>query len=416
MKKILCMVLALVMALSLVACGNTSSDSQDNSGNSGNSTTNNTSDDSQSNDTGTSGEKIKIGYFTDMSSADGYIGMAGYYALQDRIEELNAAGGLLGQQIELIAYDNAGKNEEVVNIVNKLCYADKVNVIIGPTSSSHAIAATPIVNEAQIPMISLSATNSAVTVDDAGNVQPYVFRVCFIDPYQGTAMADFAYNDLGNPVVGTLAPLEDSYAQGLKTYFIEQYTQIGGTVAKDLGYRANEVEFRAQLTDMADAGVEVVFVPCTAYKDAAFMAQQASDLGYEFTWLFGDAVYSQELLTNVGSLLDGKCYLSNGITDIDGTYDEYYAAFNEKHPDQSANIYALYAMDCMAAVEYAITNGNSADSNSIRDQFENMENVPLFTFTMTMEKDTHNPHNKPVSIMTIEDGAYKLYKEYIPED
>ena len=73
-------------------------------------------------------------------------------------------------------------------------------------------------------------------------------------------------------------------------------------------------------------------------------------------------------------------------------------------------------MDCMAATEYAITNGNSADPNSIRDQFENMENVPLFTFTMTMEKDTHNPHNKPVSIMTIEDGAYKLFKEYVPSN
>lgn len=413
MKKILCMVLALIMVLSLAACGGNNAGSQNGANTGSNASTdgNNTPDDSGD----ASGETIKIGYFTDMSSADGYIGMAGFYALQDRIEELNAEGGLLGRQLELIAYDNAGKNEEVVNIVNKLCYADKVNVIIGPTSSSHAIAAAPIVNEAQIPMISLSATNAAVTVDENGNVQPYVFRVCFIDPYQGTAMADFAYNDLENPVIGTLAPLEDSYAQGLKTYFIEQYTGLGGTVAKDLGYRAGEVEYRAQLTDMADAGVEVVFVPCTAYKDAAFMAQQASDLGYEFTWLFGDAVYSQELLTNVGSLLDGKCYLSNGITDIDGTYDEYYDAFNKKHTDQSANIYALYAMDCMMATEYAITNGNSADSNSIRDQFENMENVPLFTFNMTMEKDTHNPHNKPVSIMTIEDGAYKLFKEYTPE-
>lgn len=413
MKRVLSILLAMLMVLSLVACGDNGAN---NGGSSGGNTTGGDTTGGDTTGGDTSGDPIKIGYFTDMSSADGYIGMAGYYALEDRIAELNANGGLLGRQIELIAYDNAGKNEEVVNIVNKLCYADKVNVIIGPTSSSHAISAAPIVNEAQIPMISLSATNAAVTVDAEGNVQPYVFRVCFIDPYQGTAMADFAYNDLNNPVIGTLAPLEDSYAQGLKTYFIEQYTSLGGTVAKDLGYRANEVEFRAQLTDMANGGVEVVFVPCTAYKDAAFMVQQANDLGYDFTWMFGDAVYSQEMLDNVGDLLNGKCYLSNGITDIDGTYDEYYAAFNEKHAsqNQTANIYALYAMDCMAATEYAITNGNSADSNSIRDQFENMENVPLFTFTMTMEKDTHNPHNKPVSIMTIEDGAYKLYKEYTP--
>lgn len=216
MKKILSTVLALAMVVSLGACGSSGGGSSSGSGSG-------------------SGDTIKIGYFTDMSSADGYIGMAGRYAIEDRIEELNAQGGLLGKQLELVAYDNAGKNEEVVNIVNRLCYSDKVNVILGPTSSAHAIAAAPVVNEAGIPMISLSATNQAVTVDDNGNVQPYVFRVCFIDPYQGTALADFAYNDLGAPVVGSLAPLEDSYAQGLSSYFAEQYESLGGEIAKQLG-------------------------------------------------------------------------------------------------------------------------------------------------------------------------------------
>lgn len=396
MKKILSTVLALTMVVSLGACGSSGGGSGSSSERS-------------------SGDTIKIGYFSDMSSADGYIGMAGRYAIEDRIEELNAQGGLLGKQLELIAYDNAGKNEEVVNIVNRLCYSDKVNVILGPTSSAHAIAAAPVVNEAGIPMISLSATNQAVTVDDKGNIQPYVFRVCFIDPYQGTALADFAYNDLGAPVVGSLAPLEDSYAQGLSSYFAEQYEGLGGKIADQLGYRAGEVEFRAQLTDLANAGVEVVFVPCTAYKDAAFMVQQASDLGLDFTWLFGDAVYSNELLENVGDLLDGKCYLSNGVNDMGGQYDEYYASFNKKHTDQSANIYALYGMDAMMAAEYAITAGNSADPTSIRDQLENMKDAPLFTFTMTMEPETHNPHNKPVSILTIQNGEYQFYTEYTPE-
>lgn len=144
------------------------------------------------------------------------------------------------------------------------------------------------------------------------------------------------------------------------------------------------------------------------------MVQQAQELGCEFTWLFGDAVYSDELLENVGTLLDGKCYMTSGVTDLGGTYDEYYASFNAKHTNQTANIYALYAMDCMMATEYAITNGNSADPKSIRDQFENMNDVQLFTCKMTMEKDTHNPHNKPVSIVTIKDGAFKLFKEYTP--
>lgn len=359
---------------------------------------------------------IKLGYVGDLSSADAYIAQAGLYAVQDYVEELNAAGGLLGKQVQIIPYDIGRQNEEIVNAVTKLIHQDKVSGIIGPTASSHAIAATPVVNEGKVPMVSIAASNPSVTVDDNGNVQPYVFRVCMIDPYQGTALADFAYNDLGINKVGIIAPLENTYSQGLSLYFSEHFEAIGGEVAAQLGYRDNEVEFRAQLTDMASQGVSCLFIPASAYKDVSFMVKQADELGLRFTWLLGDGVYAQELIDNVGSLLDGCAYISTGITEVGGTYDDYYAKFNAKHSDQTANIYSLYAMDAMLAYEYAITSSNSSDPEQIRTALENMNNVSLFTCDFTMEADTHNPHNKPVSILTTKAGAFELYKVYEPTD
>lgn len=361
-------------------------------------------------------ETIKLGYIGDLSSSDAYIAQAGLYAVQDYVEELNANGGLLGMQVEIVPYDIGRQNEEVVNVVNKLIYMDRVSAIIGPTASVHAIAATPIVTQGQVPMVSIAASNPSVTVDANGKVQPFVFRVCMIDPYQGTALADFAYNELGAPVTGTIAPLENSYSQGLVSYFVEHYEALGGQVAKQLGYRDGEVEFRAQLTDLASEGVQCLFVTASAYRDAVFMVQQAQELGLDFTWLFGDAIYAQELIDNVGEALEGKCYISTGITESDGTYDEYYAAFNAKHSDKTANIYALYAMDAMKAIEYAINTSGSKDPVAIRDALENMVDVPVFTCSMTMEPDTHNPHNKPVSIITIQNGTFELYKVYTPQD
>lgn len=365
---------------------------------------------------GKSDETIKLGYIGDLSSADAYIAQAGLYAVQDYVEELNSAGGLLGKQVEIVPYDVGRYNDEVVNAVTKLIHQDKVSGIIGPTATAHAIAATPVINEGKIPMVATSASNPVVTVDQNGNVQPYIFRVCMIDSYQGTALADFAYNDLKINKVGIIAPLENTYSQGLSLYFAEHFEKIGGDVVAQLGYRDSEVEFRAQLTDLASQGVNCVFVPASAYKDVCFMVKQADELGFKFTWLLGDGVYAQELLDNVGTLLDGCAYISTGITEIGGTYDEYYEQFNAKHSDQTASIHALYAMDAMLAYEYAITTANSSDPEDIRTALENMENVPLFTCNFTMEPDTHNPHNKPVSIITTEDGVFNLYKVYEPTD
>lgn len=396
MKKFFALILTVALAFPLTACGKPSGNND--------------------NSSATNNDVIKIGVIGNMAGADAYIAYGGLYAMQDYVDELNEAGGLLGKQIEIIPYDIGSNNDEVVNAVNKLCYDDKVDVIIGPNSSQHTIASTPIVTAAKVPLIAISATNPSCTVDNDGNVQPYIFRVCMIDPYQGTALADFAYNKLNNPAVGIIAPVDNSYAQGLSNFFITRYEELGGSVVDTLGYKDNEVEFRAQLTNLANRGVTCVFVAAAAYKDAAFMAQQAKELGLNFSWLFGDGVYAQELIDNAGDILNGCSYLATGITDAGGTYDDYYAQFNAKHKDQTANIYSLYAMDAIMAYEYAVNTAGSVDGDAVCEALSNMVNVELFTGTMTMEPDTHNPHNKPVSIVTIKNGQFELFEVYQVED
>ncbi|MDP4109833.1 MAG: ABC transporter substrate-binding protein [Bacillota bacterium] len=359
---------------------------------------------------------VKIGFLGNLAGSDAYIGLASKMALEDYIKELNDKGGLLGRKIELITYDYSNDAAtESVNAANRLVNQDKVVAILGPSGSIAAVPIAPIVDAAKVPCITTSATNIKVTIDESGKVHPYMFRVCFIDPYQGTALADFAYKDLGIKKVASIAAIADPYGQGILQYFKEQFTKLGGTVVAELGYQLKDVEFRAQISEAANKGAEALIVPASAYKDAAMIAKQATALGLKFQYLFPDGVYASELLDVAGTELEGA-YISNGITEDDPALNEYKKQFAEKHPGQSANIYVAYTLDAMKLLEAAVNKAGSFDPVAIRDAVESSTDVQCFSDKLTMEPETHNPHNKTVSILKITGKKYELYKTYKPEN
>lgn len=362
------------------------------------------------------GDTVKIGFLGNLAGEEAYIGQAAKMALEDYLKDLNDKGGLLGKKLELVVYDySIDPPAEAVSATQRFCQQDKVIAIIGPSGSQPAIPMAPIVNEAHVPVIATSATNPKVTVDDNGKVHPYMFRVCFIDPYQGTVLASFAYNDLKLKKIATVAQIGDPYAEQLAAYFKEKFTALGGEVVKEFGYQKKDVEFRAILTEAGKNNAEALFVPATVYRDAGLMAKQAKDLGLKFTFLFGDGIYSKELLEIAGSELEGA-YMTNGISEDDPQFDAYKKEFAAKHPGQSANIYVFYALDAMKLLEAAILKVGSYDTAKIRDALEASTDIPCFTDKLTIEKDTHNPHNKTVSILKITGSKYSLYKTYKPQD
>lgn len=397
MKKALLKLLALSLALTFVmgvlsGCGDTAEKDSD-------------------------GDVVKIGFVTYLAGDQAYVGQAAKLALEDYVTELNENGGLLGKQVKLITYDySKDPATEAVNATNKLIQQDGVIAILGPSGSQSAIPMIPVVTAAKIPVIATSASNEAVTIDpNTGKLNEWMFRVCFVDPYQGKALANFAITEAGISKVASLGAIGDPYTESLTKIFEDEFTAKGGEMVKKLNYQNKDVEFRAQLTEAHKAGAEAILALSSYYKDVVLMAQQSRDLGYDFKFLIGDGCYSPELVELAGDELEGS-YMISGVSEDDPALKEYSVEFGKKYPGQTANVYVAYSLDAMMLLEYAINKAGSFDTEAIRTALENAQGVKLFSDdNFTVDKETHNPLNKTVSVLKITDGQYTLYKKYKPE-
>lgn len=361
---------------------------------------------------------VKIGFNAQMTGPDSYIGQAARLALEDRVNEINAKGGIKGYKVELITYDSRSEVTDAVAAAKRFMEQDKVVAMIGPEWSGAAIPIAEIAGASKVPVLATTASNTKVTVDDNGNVQPYMFRMCFIDPYQGTALADFAYKELGKRKAAFITDVSAAYSVGIQQYFEEQFTKLGGEVVAKEGYQANDTEFRAQVSKVAESGADVLVVPTGTYRDIALIAKQADALGLKIQYLGGDGWVADELLSMAGVELDGA-YLSSGVSTESPEFKEYNEQFAKKH-NQQASVYAYYALDALYALEYAIgvsiDKTGAPDPVAVRDALENMKDVQVFTSKLTMEPTTHNPHNKPVVIMQIKDSKWNIVKTYELQD
>lgn len=361
---------------------------------------------------------VKIGFITYLAGDQAYVGQAAKLALEDYVAQMNENGGLLGKQVELITYDySKDPATESVNATNKLIQQDGVIAILGPSGSQAAMPMIPIVTAAKVPVIATAASNEAVTVDaNTGALNEWMFRVCFVDPYQGKAMASFAIAEAGIRKAATLGAIGDPYTESLTKEFSEAFTANGGEIVRQLNYQNKDVEFRAQLTEAHEAGAEAILVPSAYYKDVVLMAQQSSDLGYDFKFLIGDGCYTQELVEIAGKELEGS-YMISGVAEDDPVLKAYSEEFGKKYPGQTANVYVAYSLDAIMLLEHAVNKAGSFDAEAIRTELENTQGVKLFSDeNFTVDKATHNPLNKTVSILKITDSQYTLYKKYKPEN
>lgn len=367
--------------------------------------------------TGCSSEKkIKLGFIAQMTGSDSYIGQAAKVALEDRVKEINDAGGIKGYQVELITYDSRSEVPDAVAAAKRLIEQDKVVGVIGPEWSGAAIPIAAIANTAKVPFFATTASNVKVTVDDNNNVNPFMFRACFIDPYQGYALADFAYKELGKRKAAFITDVTAAYSVGIQNYFEQHFTELGGEVVAKEGYQANDTEFRAQVSKVAESGADLLVIPTATYRDAALIAKQSTALGLKIQFMGVDGWVSDDLLSMAGTELEGA-YLSSGVSTESPEFQDYNVAFEKAH-GQKATVYAYYALDALYSFEYAlgvaIDKTGSPDPVAIKDALENMKDVQAFTSKLTIEPDTHNPHNKPVIIMQITNSKWNIVKTYEP--
>jgi branched-chain amino acid transport system substrate-binding protein len=359
---------------------------------------------------------VKVGFVAQMTGPDSYIGQAAKVALEDEVKAINEKGGVQGYKVELITYDSRSEIPDAVAAAKRLMEQDKVNAIIGPEWSGAAIPIATMATTAKIPVVATTASNIKVTVDDNDKVHPYMFRTCFIDPYQGYALADYAYKELGKKKAAFITDVTSAYSVGVQNFFVDHFTELGGEVVAKEGYQANDTEFRAQISKVAESGADLLVVPTGTYRDIALISKQATALGLKIQYLGVDGWVADELLSMAGPELEGA-FLSSGVSTESPEFQDFNAAFEKAH-GQKASVYAYYALDALKMIEYAageaIKKVGSPEPTAIRDAMENMKDVPVFTSNLTIEPDTHNPHNKPVIIMSITDSKWKIEKTYAP--
>lgn len=351
---------------------------------------------------------IKIGNFEAMSGDQAIWGQAASNALKMVADQINKKGGLLGRQIEIISYDDKGDQLEAVNAVKRLINEDHVVAIIGCNSSGRNIAVAPVAEAGKVPVIATLATNPRVTVPEPGKLMKYTFRVCFIDPYQGGVLAQFANKDLKAKNAAILYEISSDYSTGLREYFKATFAKLGGKIVADEAFKTGDVDFRAQLTKIKAAKPDVLVMPIL-YKEVALASRQARDLGLKVTKIGGDGWPSTGLLEMAASAVEGSYYVDHcdvSQPNVQEFRKQYKAVYNK-----DIEINSIQTHDAMITLKAAIEKAKSAEPEAIRAALENLKNVSLFTGTISMDPATHNPIGKTAAIITIKGGKFVFYKQ-----
>jgi branched-chain amino acid transport system substrate-binding protein len=335
-----------------------------------------------------------------MTGSEATFGQSTDNGIKLAIEQWNAKGGVKGKQIALRTYDSQGKPEEAAVAATRLIVNDKVNLLLGEVASSRSLAMAPVADGNATPMITPSSTNPRVT-KDKDKVRPFVFRVCFIDPFQGTVMAKFARNDLKIDRVAILRDVGNDYSMGLADYFLAKFKELGGTVVDDQSYKAGDQDFKAQLTAIKNKNPQAIYVP-GYYTDVALIARQARELGMKQPLLGGDGWDSSKLYEIGGKAIEGS-FFSNHYSPDDPSprIQEFVKAYKARFgvvPD------GLAAQGYDAAMVGFDAMNRAADGSgpAVRDAIAATKDYPGVTGIITI--DANHDAVKPAVVLEVKDG------------
>lgn len=349
--------------------------------------------------------EILIGEYESLTGTEATFGFSSSNGLKLAVDEINNSGGLLGKKLKLITYDDQGKPSEAATAVQKLINKDKVVAVIGEVASSRSKAGAQICQSSKIPMISPASTNPEVTA-----IGDYIFRVCFIDPFQGSVMSKFAINSLKLKRVAVLQDVKNAYSTGLADYFIKEFKSMGGEIVEMQSYSNGDKDFKAQLTAIKAKNPEGIFIP-GYYTDVGLIAIQARDIGITVP-LFGSDGWESEKLTQgkAKDALEG-CYFSTHVSSEDPSprVQEFIKKYKEKYgvmPDAMS----FLAYDAGMIMFDAIRRAGSTQPDKIRDELAKTRDFHGVTGNITINEQRNAI--KPAVILEIKDGKFK-YKETV---
>lgn len=350
---------------------------------------------------------IKVGEYASLTGKDATFGISSHEGTLMAIEEINTAGGVLGKKLELLTEDTQCKAGEPATVVNKLITRDNVIAVLGEVASSRSLEAAPICQANKIPMISPSSTNPDVT-----KTGDYIFRVCFIDPFQGTVMANFASRTLKAKRIAVLTDTKSDYSKGLAKFFKERFVANGGELAIELDYNGGDKDFKAQITAIKATNPDGVFVP-GYYTECALISVQARQLGLTVPLFGGDGWESSKLFEIGGAAVEGN-YLSTHYSPEVGSelskrfIENYKKRWNGKTPDALA----ACGYDSALVLADAIKRAGSTDGQKLRDAIAATKNFPAVTGTLTLNEN--RDATKSAVILKVEGGKFKYLETVEP--
>lgn len=350
---------------------------------------------------------IAIGEFASLTGKEAAFGQSSHKGTSLAIEELNAAGGLLGRKITFVYEDNRSTPGESATIVKKLITRDGVVAVLGEVASGRSLEAAPICQANKIPMISPSSTNPKVT--ETGD---FIFRVCFIDPFQGTVMAKFARQKVNAKKVAVLSDVAAPYSLGLAQFFKEQFTKDGGEIVSEQKFSSGDKDFKAQLTAIKGANPEAIFAPCY-YTEAGLIVRQARQLGITVPLLGGDGWEAPELIQIGGESLEG-CFYSTHYSpeDANPAVQEFVKKFKAKNGGEVPDAMAALGYDSAMVLAEAIKKAGTTDGAKVRDAIAATKDYAGVTGKTTL--DANRNATKPAVILAIKDGKFKYIETIAP--
>lgn len=350
----------------------------------------------------TSSDEILVGVNYELSGDVATYGQSSVEGIEFAIEEMNEAGGINGKKIKFIKYDNKSEPAEATTLATKLMTQDKVVAVMGPATSGSFKATIPVATQYKIPVISGSATADDVTVDASG-VKEYAFRICFNDSYQGTAMAQYALNNLNKKKAVVILDSSSDYGKGLAENFIKTFEAGGGTIVAQEAYVAKDTDFNAILTGIKDKDFDVIFIP-GYYNEAGLIIKQARALGIDVPILGADGFDSPTLLDLAGPEALNDIYFSNHYSslDKDPVVVEFIKNFKAKYNKEPDAFNAL-GYDLAKFVADGIKRAEKLDGESVRNALAATTNFVGVTGTFSVDEN-HNPV-KSIVVIGLKDGV-----------
>ena len=354
-------------------------------------------------------KEIKVGANFELTGGVANYGNQALKGIKLAIKQANENGGVLGKQINLIVADNKSEASEAANAATKLISQDGVKVLLGPATTSNMLAASQIATDNKIPAITPTATNPKITVEN-GQVKPYIFRSCFIDPLQGEVMADFATKTLNVKTAAIYVDSSSDYSKGLAEVFAKKFAEAGGTIVAQESFLQKDQDFKSTLTKLKASNPEVIFIPAY-YEEVGKIVKQARELGINAKLLGADGWDDSKLVDIAGAQPLNDTYFCSHYSeqDNDANVKDFIAAYKAEYGEEP-NVFAALGYDAGKMLVDAIKRAGSDDPEKIRQALAETKNLQVGTGIITMDAN-HDPIKSAV-VLEMKDGQ-KIFKQKI---